>query len=121
LGDFMEGTRQSTDKISEFELDEKGMVWGISARIRGAEGKRIWVHFEMIDAVSGEHLDFPWTDTQTWFTPQNQNHRGETRVWVPYPPSGGRHQLRFSLLNPDYSPLTSGVVHDVPPEPAGAP
>jgi hypothetical protein len=79
------------------------------------------VYFEVIDAASGEHLDFPWADTQTWFTPVNQNHRGETRVWVPYPPTNGRYQVRFSLLNPDYSPLTSGVVREMPPEPAGVP
>jgi hypothetical protein len=116
LGDYMDGIRESTDGMSEEALDQRGMVWTIGVRLRGAEGKRIWLQWELLDAVSGEHL---LVDTPSWFVPKNQNHWGEAQVWVPYPPSTGSHQVRFSLLNSDYLPLTS-VVRDVQPRPAGA-
>jgi hypothetical protein len=116
--DFMVATRQSTDRISESELDEKGMVWSVRVRIRGYEGEWFWLQWQMLDA-EGEHLDFPWVDTPSWFVPDSQDHWGDALVWVPYPPSTGKHQVRFSLLRSDYSPVTS-VVHKVPPRPAGA-
>jgi hypothetical protein len=111
LIDYLRDTNQNVPGLTQREKREKGLRFVIRVRLRGLEGTKMPLLWQMYDQRAGARLRDPiYEQIAVDFTPENQDHARTVPLWLPYPPRPGRFIVRFSLLDPKRQPLDEETV-----------
>jgi hypothetical protein len=121
LSDYLRDSNQSPKGYRPEELQQTGMVFALTIRLRGERGQRFPLRWAVVDIdresrLPGRSFNQRPGEEPVVFQPRNDDHARTWPVWVPYPPKPGRYRVTFMLNNAKYQPVSqrSGAAFTVP-------
>jgi hypothetical protein len=106
LVDYLRDTDQRTDGLSTYEAAERGYVFLARLRLEGNLGKRVVVHWSVLDDRTARRLpSATYNQDSTALEPRGVRQTSTWPIWVPYPERKGRYRLRVTLVNERRQPI----------------